>query len=383
MLRIADLAYRTDTGRQRNANEDSYFARAPVFVVADGMGGAQAGEVASQAAADAFEPRPPGRRRRRRSCARRSRRPTARSTSSPAATPRVAGMGTTITAAIVDAEAEEVGDRPRRRQPRLPPARRQARAAHPRPLAGRGDAAQGPAHRRAGRGPPAALDHHPRARPRARGRGRRADGPRPARRRLPALLGRADDDARRGADRAILLAAPTSLDAAVRALVDEANRGRRPRQHHRVAFRLEDAAAPAAEPAEERRRWSAPAPRRRASPRTRCAAAPPPRPRASAASSRRRGRAARAAAARPRCWPSSLVLAAIAFGAWYGNRQVWFLGTDDGGRVALYRGLPYELPFGIDLYDERYASPVQTDARCRRQQAVTDHDLRSATTPSR
>ena len=37
-------AYKTDTGRQRHANEDSYFARSPVFAVADGMGGAQAGE---------------------------------------------------------------------------------------------------------------------------------------------------------------------------------------------------------------------------------------------------------------------------------------------------------------------------------------------------
>ena len=55
MLKIADLAFRSDTGRQRNANEDSYFARAPVFLVADGMGGAQAGEVASKTAADAFE----------------------------------------------------------------------------------------------------------------------------------------------------------------------------------------------------------------------------------------------------------------------------------------------------------------------------------------
>ena len=73
------------------------------------------------------------------------------------------------------------------------------------------------------------------------------------------------------------------------------------------------------------------------------------------------------------------VLAALAFGAWYGNRQVWFLGTDDGGRVALYRGLPYELPFGIKLYEERYASPIQTDvaARRARRDAVTGHDLRS------
>ena len=73
-----------------------------------------------------------------------------------------------------------------------------------------------------------------------------------------------------------------------------------------------------------------------------------------------------------------VLVAAIAFGAWYGNRQVWFLGTDDGGRVALYRGLPYELPFGLELYEERYASPIQTDSLpSRRRDAVTGHDLRS------
>ena len=41
-------------GRQRRANEDSLLARPPLFVVADGMGGAQAGEVASQIAVESF-----------------------------------------------------------------------------------------------------------------------------------------------------------------------------------------------------------------------------------------------------------------------------------------------------------------------------------------
>jgi protein phosphatase len=53
-LRVVEEAHRTDTGRQRHANEDAYFADAPLFAVADGMGGAQAGEVASKIAADAF-----------------------------------------------------------------------------------------------------------------------------------------------------------------------------------------------------------------------------------------------------------------------------------------------------------------------------------------
>ncbi len=56
------------------------------------------------------------------------------------------------------------------------------------------------------------------------------------------------------------------------------------------------------------------------------------------------------------------MIAALVFGAWYGNRQIWFLGTDDAGRVALYRGAPYELPFGIKLYSEHYASPLQTES---------------------
>ena len=65
MLRAADTISQTDTGRQRRDNEDSAFARAPLFVVADGMGGAQAGEVASQLAVEAFDEGLPGRGQRR------------------------------------------------------------------------------------------------------------------------------------------------------------------------------------------------------------------------------------------------------------------------------------------------------------------------------
>lgn len=45
---------RTDTGRRRSVNEDSLLAEYPVFIVADGMGGHEAGDRASAAVIEAF-----------------------------------------------------------------------------------------------------------------------------------------------------------------------------------------------------------------------------------------------------------------------------------------------------------------------------------------
>src|SRR3954454_17875372 len=107
MLRIAEHWYASDLGRQRQGNEDNYFVRAPLFVVADGMGGAQAGEVASEMAVESFgDGLPDGapaeglvhtieeanRRIHERSRAEQQR----------------AGMGTTVTAAYVSEDAVTV-----------------------------------------------------------------------------------------------------------------------------------------------------------------------------------------------------------------------------------------------------------------------------------
>jgi PPM family protein phosphatase len=52
---VGSYAVASDTGRKRRRNEDNYVVAPPLFAVADGMGGAQAGEVASQLAASALE----------------------------------------------------------------------------------------------------------------------------------------------------------------------------------------------------------------------------------------------------------------------------------------------------------------------------------------
>ena len=54
-MAIGSYAVASDTGRRRRRNEDNYVVAPPLFAVADGMGGAQAGEVASKLAASALE----------------------------------------------------------------------------------------------------------------------------------------------------------------------------------------------------------------------------------------------------------------------------------------------------------------------------------------
>jgi serine/threonine protein phosphatase PrpC len=379
-LRIAEEAVRTDTGRQRNANEDSFFTKAPLFVVADGMGGAQAGEVASKAAAESFAhdlPEAPPERALEETIleANRTIHELARKD------PGLAGMGTTVTAAIVDLDAEEVaighvGDSRayRFRGGRFEQLTR--------------DHSLVEEMRRKGQLTDAQAEDHPQ-----RSIITRALGPEPEvqvdLQTVPTQHGDVFlicsdglttmlDDEQIGR----VLGRATTLQAGVRALVDEANRAGGRDNITVVAFRLEDVSAPAAAnpgagPDEgatligsdaEAAGLTTTEVRRRA-------AAEAARKRREEIETRPRRRPLRTAF---KALVALLLVAAVALGAWYGNRQIWFLGSDEAGRVALYRGAPYELPFGIELYEERYASPVQTTSLPpRRQDAVTGHELRS------
>jgi len=91
----------TDTGRRRRHNEDAYVCEPPLFAVADGMGGAQAGELASGLAAAALRDdtnRSGGEERVDDLIQQANRRVYERQTQDSSAS----GMGTTITVALVE-----------------------------------------------------------------------------------------------------------------------------------------------------------------------------------------------------------------------------------------------------------------------------------------
>jgi serine/threonine protein phosphatase PrpC len=92
----------TDTGRKRRRNEDAYVCDPPLFAIADGMGGAQAGEVASRLAAAALKESGAqtlgGEQRISDLIQEANRRVYDRSSTDP----KTSGMGTTITVALVE-----------------------------------------------------------------------------------------------------------------------------------------------------------------------------------------------------------------------------------------------------------------------------------------
>ena len=97
---VADFAIATHAGRVRRKNEDAYYAEPPLFAVADGMGGALAGELASRIAVQAMGELPgEGSDEERLASTVRlaNRRVAERATSDP----RASGMGSTVTAALV------------------------------------------------------------------------------------------------------------------------------------------------------------------------------------------------------------------------------------------------------------------------------------------
>jgi PPM family protein phosphatase len=375
VLRVAEAAYRSDPGRQRTANEDSFVARPPLFAVADGMGGAQAGEVASQIAAEAFEPAQRGDEPAEAWLRAMAEAANDRIHNLSREDSTVSGMGTTLTAALLEDDEitlAHVGDSRaylyRDRELKL--------LTHDHSLVEE--------LRRQGRLTDEQAEDHPQRSiiTRALGPESEVDVDTMTYSARPGDVFLLCSDGlttmvREDRIAAVLQETP-DLDTAAAQLVREANEAGGRDNITVVAFRLEEAeeGAELEEPtligpsAEEAgltaagveaaadARESAPV----AAPARRRAAAPP----------RRRGRTALKVVA------AVLVVAGIGAAAVYGARQVYFLGTDEGGRVALFRGLPYDLPFDIELYSEVYSAPITLASVPEdRRESVTEHELRS------
>jgi protein phosphatase len=103
----------SDPGRKRRQNEDAFVLRPPLFAIADGMGGARAGEIASALAAGALSDAPAaggGEERVKQLVQEANRRVHERASSDPS----TSGMGTTMTVALVEPSGDitfgHVGD---------------------------------------------------------------------------------------------------------------------------------------------------------------------------------------------------------------------------------------------------------------------------------
>jgi serine/threonine protein phosphatase PrpC len=397
MLRIAEEFHGSHTGRQRRANEDALYARSPLFAVADGMGGAQAGEVASRIAVEILGAAsvPEGDAERR--LAEIVQEANERIHEASRSDEHLAGMGTTMTVLLVG-EAEvtiaHVGDSRAYRlrgdtlerltddHSLVEEFRRQGRLtitdeeAENHPQSSIITRALGPESRvevdtrtwpgRAGdvfllcsdgltamvkesliaetlRGAPSLRDAGERLIDAANDAGGRDN--------ITVILVRLDevDGAGGRAEQATSAGDDALRTSDVQAAVEA---------HERRGATA--TLAPSTDPTPSSRRLDPVRPR---------AAGPPPR----RERSRRRRRRALVALG-----IVAFLVVPAGIGVLTALRAVYFIGSDEQGFVTVYRGVPYELPLGIDLYQTNYTSGVHRDlVPPRRRSTLLDHSLRS------
>jgi PPM family protein phosphatase len=106
-MSLGQRAAVTDAGRRRRRNEDAYVLQPPLFAVADGMGGAQAGEIASRIAASVL--RDAGGRQGEEAVVSLIQEANRRVYEAAARDEARSGMGTTITAALVEDGTVRIG----------------------------------------------------------------------------------------------------------------------------------------------------------------------------------------------------------------------------------------------------------------------------------
>jgi serine/threonine protein phosphatase PrpC len=368
----------TDTGRKRRRNEDSFVCEPPLFAVADGMGGAQAGEIASRLAAGSLthsEPSAaPGQERVVAMIQEANRSVYERASEDEA----VSGMGTTMTIALVDEDNVCIGHVGDSRAYLVRDGRLEQLTE---------DHSLVAELVRSGKLSPEEAETHPHRSVITRALGTdpevEVDSFCVASKSGDVFMLCSDGLTSMVHDEAILSAVEEhrgDLDSAAARLVEEANRAGGEDNITVVLFEfssLEDTMelplevlAPVAGDEDTLSELDGvptlPGP-------DGVATLPgPPGRAATAAPSRRR-----------RIWrivlPAvAVLLVALAAGAIFGLSRAHFVGAQRNGHVAVYQGVPWNLPFGIHLYRVVYESPllaVQLSRSERRK--LFDHDLRS------
>jgi serine/threonine protein phosphatase PrpC len=395
-LAIVEKASLTDVGRQRQGNEDSFLEQEPLFAVADGMGGARAGEVASKVAVEKlgssgdFDGSP---EKHLAEVTKEANREIYRMAQDDSA---LAGMGTTLTAALVTGREVAIGHVGDSRVYRFRDGELERLTQ---------DHSLVEEFVRQGKLTPEEAENHPQ-----RSIITRALGPEPeVEVETYTFAGRDGDVYLLCSDGltgmvpeqriAEVLRDAKSLDAAAHQLVEEANDNGGKDNITVLLFRLADTgsgdeegdtlgdqvteAGVSAEAVREAVRKShadqaTMVVRPEEADAARAAAtAPAAAPRARPTADRRRPtvshfrRNVTAAVV-------LLVVAAVLVGLYAGSRQFYFLGTNDRGVLTLYRGVPYSLPLGVHLYTKSYASSVPAQSvPVRRRDHVLDHKLRT------
>jgi serine/threonine protein phosphatase PrpC len=407
MLRVAEQYAATDTGRQRRANEDSLLARSPLFVVADGMGGAQAGEVASRLAVDVFEEGLGDTAEPESGLAERAGAANARIHELSHSNAEHAGMGTTLTAVYVAPEEVAIAHVGDSRAYRL-------RAGELVRLTD--DHSLVDELMRQGKITPEEAVDHPQ-----RSVITRALGPEPSVEvDTRSYSARAGDVYLLCSDGlttmlpeervAELMRSHSRLHDTGEALIAAANEAGGRDNITVVLFRLEDPSAPALPLAPETQEQVALAPEdadgqgedddvaivlpssgqdRPAAPDAPDAlalTAPPrqpvrplsPRLPPSAPPVQTGGRKRRRLRRLVAVTIVLVVLGLLASGAYLATQSVYFIGTNARGLVTLYNGLPYQLPGPIKLYSSDYVSGVSASTLSPvRKRSLLDHSLYS------
>ena len=357
-MSVIGSSARTDTGRRRRRNEDALVCEPPLFAVADGMGGAQAGEVASQLAAESVREQGQGGLAAPEQVVELIRAANRRVYSYSSENASARGMGTTMTVAMVAGDGVVIGHVGDSRAYLLRDDKLTQLTQ---------DHSLVAELIRSGRLSPEEAETHPQRSVITRALGTDSeveidlfslaakdhdlfllcsDG-------LTSMV--ADEEMER-----LLVDSRDDLDAATRELIEAANQAGGEDNISVVLFELEVTAVP-----EEESDVAKTLTEIDAVPALRVEPEEPRR-------SRRPPRAIL-------LWlTAAFLIALVALGA-YTVSNAHFIGVEPGGHVAIYQGLPYDLPGGIHLY-----RPVQVSSRLlaaqlteKERRRLFGHDLQS------